>query len=129
MHLDDILDLAEKVHVMEYKQVGWSVVDWGCSCADCYKYVHCCHSVLFGMILDARLKVPEGLEIAEPSLRKGRNAMTRGTAGQKRKRMLAAIAAEKRTASRKTRNLEIEGPQEAPPPPPPHLFTNMTFAC
>ena len=119
MHLDDILDLAERFHVMEYKQEGWSVVNWGCSCVDCYKHVHCCHNILFGMILDARLKVPEGLEIAEPSMRKGRNAMTRGTAGQKRKRLLAAIAAEKRTAGRKTRNMEIEGPQEAPPPPLP----------
>ena len=115
MRLDDILDLAEKFHVLEYKQEGWSVVDWGCSCTGCYKHVHCCHMVLFGMMLNARLKVPEGLETAEPSLRKGR-AMSRGTAGQKRKHLLAAIAAEKRTAGRKSRNLEIEGPQEAPPP-------------
>ena len=70
--------------------------------------------VLFGMVLNARLRVPEGLEIAEPSLRKGR-AMSRGTAGQRRKRLLAAIAAEKKSAGKKSRNLEIEGPQEAAP--------------
>ena len=113
MHLDDILDLAERFHVLEYKQEGWSVVDWGCSCAGCYKHVHCCHMVLFGMMLNARLKVPKGLEIAELSLRKG-HAMSRGTAGQKQKRLLAAIAAEKKSAGKKSRNLEIEGPQEAP---------------
>ena len=49
MHLDDILDLAERFHVMEYKEEGWSVVDWGCSCVDCYKHVHCCHNILFGI--------------------------------------------------------------------------------
>ena len=38
--------------------------------------------VMLGMMINARLKVPEGLEIAEPSLRKGRT-MSRGTAGQK----------------------------------------------
>ena len=96
MTLDDILDLAEKSHFLEDKGEGWSVVDWGCSCPGCYKHVHCCHMVLFGMMLNASLKVPEGLEIAEPSLRKGR-AMSSGTAGQirqKRKRLLAAIAAD-----------------------------------
>ena len=46
-------------------------------------------------------------EIAEPSLRKGR-VMVRGTAGQKRKILLASIAADKKKDVKKFRTLHIE---------------------
>ena len=83
-HITDILDLAEKFHLVLWKGKGWSVDPSGCSCTTCYKHVHCCHGRLLSMALDDKIKVPKSREIAEPSLRKGR-VMGRGTAGQKRK--------------------------------------------
>ena len=109
--IGDILDLAEKFHIIP-KVEGWSVDDLGCSCVGCYKLVHCCHARLVGMVLDANVKVPKAREIAEPAVRKGR-VMGRGTAGQirqKRKRLLAAIAADKKKNVKKSRTLHIEGP-------------------
>ena len=61
------------------------------------------------MILDSSIKVPKAREVAEPSLRKGR-VMGRGCAGQKRKLILHAIAAEKKKHVKKSRILHIEGP-------------------
>ena len=122
MTLAEILALADKFHVITPKPEGWGVVNLGCSCSKCYKHLHCCHSVLFGMILDPLLKVPTSREVVEPSLRKGRS-MTRGTAGVKRKRLLAAMAAEKRTAFKKSRTMSIEGPEVSVPCPRPSRQT------
>ena len=123
MGLDDILDLAESFHVLEYKQEGWSVVDWGCSCTGCYKHVHCCHMVLFGMMLNARLKVPEGLEIAEPRAAQCLAAPPVRSASvcwqlslQRRELLAGSLGIWKSRAHRKH------------PHPTPHLLMNMTFA-
>ncbi len=93
--LGDILDLAEKFHVLVPKEEGWSVDDRGCSCPTCYKHVHRCHTHLLGMVQDARVKAPKEREIAEPSVRKGL-VMGRSKAGQKRKLLLAAITADRK---------------------------------
>ena len=65
------------------------------------------------MVLDSKVnrKVPPSLEIAEPTVRKGRVMGGRGSAGQKRKRFLALIAADKKKQTKKSRNLSIEGPR------------------
>ena len=61
------------------------------------------------MVLDPKVKVPAVMEIAEPAVRKGR-VLGRGTAGQRRKRLLAMIAADKKKNIKKSRTLSIEGP-------------------
>ena len=100
MTIDEILDLAEKFHQLEWKSADWSWTPWGCSCADCYKYLGCGHNTLMAMLFDPKLTVPKEKETAEPSMRKGR-IMARGTAGQKRKRLLAAMRAEKKVGVKK----------------------------
>jgi hypothetical protein len=95
MTVEQILDLAEMYHDISWKGVGWSAVPFGCCCVGCYKYLACCHGTLLEMMLNATLTIPKVKEPSEPSLRKGR-IMVRGTAGQKRKRLLAAMKSEKK---------------------------------
>jgi hypothetical protein len=57
MTVVEMLDLSENFHVIEANDEGWSVVDWGCSCPKCYKYVICVHRALLEMIFNSKLVV------------------------------------------------------------------------
>ncbi len=100
MHLLDILYLYSKFHYITYKEQDWSVVDWGCSCVACLRDCVCSHSTLVGMFFNPSLSVPDPLEQTVPSVCK--NAMlTRGIAGSKHKRCLAAKALETKKSNAK----------------------------
>jgi hypothetical protein len=107
MTIEEILDLAEMFHAVEWKGEEWSVVPFGCSCVGCYKFLTCCHGTLLEMMLNGTLTIPKEIETTEPSLRKGR-IMVRGTAGQKRKRLLAAMKSEKKVGVKKGKHMQIE---------------------
>ena len=128
MSLEEILTLSEKFHHLEWKGIAWSVSGWACSCPTCSKECVCTNNVLLEMVFDRDMTVPEKRETALPSVRKGR-IMARGLAGDKRKRVMAAIAAEKSAGVKKSRLMDIEGPSgkkvnalavEVRPASPPH---------
>ena len=116
MTIEEILDLAEMFHAVEWKGEEWSVVPFGCSCVGCYKFLTCCHGTLLEMMLNGTLTIPKEIETTEPSLRKGR-IMVRGTAGQKRKRLLAAMKSEKKVGVKKGKHMQIEMVSQVAPLP------------
>ena len=103
------MTLSEKFHHLEWKGIAWSVSGWACSCPTCSKECVCTNNVLLEMVFNRDMTVPEERETALPSVRKGR-MMARGLAGDKRKRVMAAIAAEKSAGVKKSRLMDIEGP-------------------
>ncbi len=109
MALPQLLDTAEKFHLIEDKGSGWSVVRWACSCTRCYKWGCCGHDALIDMVLNAKRVVPEDLEVARPPLRK-LCTESRGMAGTKRKQYMAGIEQEKKTGVKKSKKLNITGP-------------------
>ena len=108
MSLPDILNLNLKFNLLEYKYDGWSVIDWGCTCVACLRDCVCPHSLLLGLFFSI-IKVPDDLEIAIPTDRRGAS-LRRGIAGSKRKNYLAAKALEKKKVFVKSKKLKIVGP-------------------
>ena len=114
MKLPAILDLYGKFHYLEYKMEDWSVVDWGCDCVACLRDCACHHSTLIGMFFSPKISVPDSIEEAVPSMRKG-SMLKRGIAGSKRKKYLAAKSLETKKDFVKSKKLRVVGPLVSTP--------------
>ncbi len=119
LSLDNLLDVDGSLLHMDARGKEWSEVALACSCRTCYKYTVCGDSILLGMCLDKKLKVPVNWEQAEPSLRKARGRRGvpagRGIAGVKRRlTLMKAIAKSIKDGVKKADRLKIRGPLPLP---------------
>jgi hypothetical protein len=74
----------------------------------------CFHQQCFKIFFYQNMTVPANRELAQPSVQKGR-IMARELAGEKHKRAVAAIVAERTAGLRKLRLMGLEGPSGKPP--------------
>ena len=108
MELPELLDVYSRFHYLEYRGAKWSTSDWGCTCVHSLRDGVCSHAVLVSMLFDPDFELPETLEEAIPTARK--LALKRGIAGSKRKRYLAARAAETKSSCQKAKKFCPLGP-------------------
>ena len=108
MHLPEILDVYAQFHSLEYRGAEWSTSNWGCTCVLSLRDCICSHATLMTMLFDPAMEVPDSVEESIPSARK--IALKRGIAGSKRKKYLAARAAQTKNSCQKAKRFCPVGP-------------------
>jgi hypothetical protein len=89
------------------RKATWGAVPWPCSCTASHADCACKHGALLTAVFDPTIKVPKQFVASEPSLRKKCHRL-KGTAGPKRKRLLAEMQKDKVKKASKIQFMHME---------------------
>jgi hypothetical protein len=92
----EALDLYESFYYVRH-ETSWGKLPFGCICKWCCKWTICEHTALLTSVFDPEVQVPVNLVAETQALRKKcSNLKVRGTAGQRKARLLKQIAKQKK---------------------------------
>ena len=104
MTVKKALNIYKKFHFLS-RQPEWVAIPFSCSFAFCFPNCVCQDTMLFASLFNPKVRVPESWVTATVSLRHAQKPI-RGTAGCKRRRLIAERACNEKTISSKVKFLK-----------------------